>query len=161
MKFICLHLSVFFIHFFSELLVKVSGLKGPAYEVSPQEILETVLSFNANVKLVNFTVKKYPCSGPTEKNSSTDAFGILMKRQPQNLTPLNEHNSKNRLYNTVLQDLQTDAPVLTPSYSLKDGTATLQILTNALWYLDGRKDTIIKAHNVTPIPQRCVFLSAI
>ena len=67
---------------------------------------------------------------------------------------LNVTNKKDAL----LDDIKSDRAILAHGFSQNDGSAVFKLISDAVWYLDGRQETIRLAQSftstITPIPER-------
>lgn len=113
-------------------------------------------------EIFNVKTIKYVLTFKSEEVENTaqcpTVADVLMKRK-QNLTILKtlpEKDKKIALHNELLRDIQ-QKPFLA-AQSQDEGHKLLKILSNALWYLDGRSETINetarKRKTVTEIPKR-------
>ena len=75
----------------------------------------------------------------------------------RHLNPLKGNDKKALLHNDLIKDLQKQN-LLSGHISQDEGHRLIKCLSNALWYLDGRSETINqtsrKRKNVTMIPER-------
>ncbi len=127
-------------------------------EIDPDETISLANEI-FNVKTVKYvlTFKSEPVENTAQLPTVTD---VLMKRkQKQNLKILKslpEKDKKIALHNELLRDIQQQ-PFLA-AQSQDEGHKLLKILSNALWYLDGRSETINEAarkrKTVNEIPKR-------
>ena len=73
------------------------------------------------------------------------------------LKPLKDNDPKAALHNDVIKDMQ-NTDLLYRHVSIDDGHKIMKGLTNALWYMDDRSDTINdaskKCKHVLPVPER-------
>ena len=102
-----------------------------------------------------------PEAEETLPTTSRNAADVLMNRERRILQPVGEANNKDRLHNKLLAAIQHDSEgkILITGFSMKDGHDTLRLLSNVIWYLDGRSNIIIKAskhRNLPKIPDRYV-----
>ena len=88
---------------------------------------------------------------------SKSLSSVLMDRSFKVLKPLNVTNKKDELHNALLSDIQSDRAILVHSFSQNDGNAVFKLISDAVWYLDGKQETIRFAQsftsNLPPIPE--------
>ena len=97
------------------------------------------------------------------KNQPTRNFAIFdMKKSNTELKALNETNNKDKLFNCVLSDLQSKGNyILRPGHSQSSGVDAIKLLSNAVWFLDGRSEQFQQARadrgkTIPQIPERCL-----
>ena len=93
----------------------------------------------------------------TEGAESKSLYSVLMDRSFKVLKPLNVNNKKDELRNALLADIQSNRDILVHGFSQNNGNAVFKLISDAVWYLDGRQKTIRLAHSftstITPIPE--------
>ena len=73
------------------------------------------------------------------------------------LKPLNVTNKKDELHNALLADIQSVRAILVHGFLQNDRNAVFTLISDAVWYLDRRQETISLAQSftssLTPIPE--------
>ena len=79
-----------------------------------------------------------------------------MDRSFKVLKPLNVTN-KDELHNALLANIQSDRAIHVHGFPQNDGNAVFKLISDAVWYLDGRQEMIRLAQSftstITPIPE--------
>ena len=131
---------------------------------------EASIDFEETLALANeiFTVKTISFNITQSKDETSETRqekrkqrtvneALMGKDLPVLLKTLAENDKKDALHNELIRDLQKE-PFLAGRASQEDGHKAIRVLSNALWYLDGRSKTIndasTKRSNVTPVPAR-------
>ena len=99
-------------------------------------------------------------SEAVENEPSTNAFDLMMSTSYRRLQGKAGDNMRVQLHNKVLQDMQGDGKIVKARVLQKEGERVFQKLTDALWYLDGRKEILNdqsrkrKIGEIEPTPER-------
>ena len=84
-------------------------------------------------------------------------FALMMGVSVCRLAEMKGSGKKVELHNKVLNDMQGSGGILRGRVSQKDGEDVFKKLTNALWWLDGRKEKInaqSRKRKIEPTPER-------
>ena len=132
-------------------------IKGTSFQISLEE---TYVCTSQIIKPKFFTstlTENIDLSVSTEGAESKSLYLVLMDRSFKVLKPLNVTNKKDELHNVLLADIQSDRAILVHGFSQNDGHAVFKLISDAVWYLDGRQETIRLAQpftsTITPIPE--------
>ena len=107
------------------------------------------------LKHIQFDSENIVPEEETLPSTSRTAADVLMNRERRILQPVSETNNKDRIHNKLLADIQheSEGKILIAGFSMNDGHDTFRILSNVLWYLDGRSNIIIKASKHKRLPK--------
>ena len=72
------------------------------------------------------------------------AFKLMMAPPDRRLEKMPGTNQKVKLHNDLLTDIQGDRTLLSGRVRQNEGERILKKVTDAVWYLDGRKETLNK-----------------
>ena len=132
-------------------------IEGTSFQISLEE---TYVCASQIIKPNVFTftlTENIDLSVSTEGAESKSLYSVLMDRSFKVVKPLNVTNKNDELHNALLADIQSDRAILVHGFSQNDGNAVFKLISDAVWYLEGRQETIRLAQsftfNITPIPE--------
>ena len=130
-------------------------IEGTPFQISLEEIYACASQIT-KPKFFTFTLtENIDLSVSTEGAEPKSLYSVLMDRSFKVLKPLNVTNKKDELHNALLADILSDRGIL--GFSQNNGNTVFKLISDAVWYLDGRQKTIRLAHSftstITPIPE--------
>ena len=130
-------------------------IEGTPFQIS---LVETYVCASQIIKPKFFTftlTENIDLSVSTEGAESKSLYSVFMDRSFKVLKPLNVTNKKDELHNTLVADIQSDRAILVHGFSQNEGHAVFKLISDAVWYLDGRQEMIRLAKpftsTITPI----------
>ena len=136
-----------------------AGKDGEEFDIDADGTV-AVASEIVDVKRIRFVVEKVALLAEIPGTSGTSqSINDALMRGGRKLPQVSDVNKKTKIHNQVLCDAQKDSrdELLRRGYSTQEGTKKLELLTKALYYLDGRSAIInstAKKKNLSLIPER-------
>ena len=126
------------------------------FGVNLRDNVNSVAEFTS-VKWIKYTITDVIALEPKKPTKNYPIFEKSSVMKP--LDPVQPKDFKERLLNKIIEDMQCHGNILRSGYSQQAGLDAIRLLSNAVWYLDGRRDQVDEARadygKVIPvIPER-------